>query len=237
MFDLGNTLVRLRLPELIYRDTLSSLGISKSLKEIREAVSETEKRVKKGSHRSPHSSTSREEHWHTYDSLVLQYLGISKGEKLIAEVQARWFDHEDCRKYPDVERTLNKGKQMGLRLGLISTAYVEDIRIILTKAGLDEKLFDIIVGADTTKDRKPHPAVFRFALARLQVKPQEALFVGDSLESDYRGAEKAGIHALLLQRRKANIPGIRDLKVICRLEMIFEYVNHSNHRMIRPFER
>jgi FMN phosphatase YigB (HAD superfamily) len=48
---------------------------------------------------------------------------------------------------------------------------------------------------------KPHPAIFRAVLERLEVEPQDAAMVGDSIEDDIDGAHAAGIErAFLLDR-------------------------------------
>ncbi len=45
---------------------------------------------------------------------------------------------------------------------------------------------------------KPNSTLFAAALARLQVSPQEAAMVGDSLNSDVRGARAVGLHSIWL---------------------------------------
>ena len=53
---------------------------------------------------------------------------------------------------------------------------------------------------------KPDPEIFGVALTALGVPPHRAAHVGDSLESDVRGAVRAGIHAVWLNRRGATRP-------------------------------
>lgn len=45
---------------------------------------------------------------------------------------------------------------------------------------------------------KPMPHIFRAALARLGVPPEEAVMVGDSLASDVQGAQAVGLHTIWL---------------------------------------
>jgi len=87
----------------------------------------------------------------------------------------------------------------GLKTAVISTAYKEDVHTIMEKAGPQERMFDLILGADSLEAMKPDPEAFRYALKKLGVKPREALFVGDDVEADYKAAEKAGIKAVLIQ--------------------------------------
>ncbi len=90
------------------------------------------------------------------------------------------------------------------------------------KAGLEKATFDIIVGVDTAQCMKPHPNIFRYALSRLNVRPEEAIFVGDSVEADYQGAENARLHALLIDRT-ANKQ--RGLNAIERLKEVPSQIN------------
>ena len=46
-----------------------------------------------------------------------------------------------------------------------------------------------------------------------KVKPEETLFVGDSIVADYRGAENVGMYALLVDRsEKQKESGLRTIK-------------------------
>jgi putative hydrolase of the HAD superfamily len=47
---------------------------------------------------------------------------------------------------------------------------------------------------------KPHPSIFAAALARVGVRPEEAVMVGDSVRQDIEGALGAGMRAILLHR-------------------------------------
>ena len=48
--------------------------------------------------------------------------------------------------------------------------------------------------------RKPHPSFFQAACAQLGLPPDKVLCVGDDPENDVRGAIRAGLSALLLDR-------------------------------------
>ncbi len=98
----------------------------------------------------------------------------------------------DCEAYPDAEETLVKLRRMGLKTGLVSTGYEADVYAILGKTGLRKELFDVIVRADTMGRAKPHPEDFRHALEKLGVEPEEALFIGDKVDDDYRGGRGSG---------------------------------------------
>jgi HAD superfamily hydrolase (TIGR01509 family) len=63
---------------------------------------------------------------------------------------------------------------------------------LLSHHGLDRILTTAVISIDF-KRRKPHPAIFHEALRRLEVAPDAALFIGDSLGDDVGGAQQAGI--------------------------------------------
>jgi 2-haloalkanoic acid dehalogenase type II len=222
LFDLGNTLVKTWVPELTYEKVLASLGIRRSVEEIRQALAKTEEEFKLHRYRLTYGKVSYKEYWDRWDSLVLKHLGVSENRRFVREIQIRWFDHADCALYPDVKQTLSKLKQKGLKIGLISTAYEEDIDAISKKAGLEIDLFDIVIGANTIKEEKPHPDVFKYALEKLNVKPEEALFIGDNIDADYKGAENVGIHAVLIQRTESKTSGLR---TITSLKDTFKHIN------------
>ena len=225
LFDLGNTLVKTWIPEVTYQNVLACLGIDRSIEEIRGAISRTEEEFKESTYRSRYGEVAYAEYWERWDAQFLTYLGISGDKNLAKEILVRWFDHADCVIYSDTRVTLNRLKQMGLKLGLISTAYEEDIDAILEKAGLAKGLFDVVVGANTVKKEKPHPDVFRHALGKLGVGPEEALFVGDHVDNDYKGARAVGMHALLIERECRSPDDTSDLERIRSLQEIFKFIN------------
>lgn len=94
----------------------------------------------------------------------MKNLNVAENEKITRDVQARCFDHIDREAYPDAKDVLFKLKQKGLKIGLTSTAYEEEITAILRKANLQTEPFHVIVGADTIKKPKPHPDFFRYTI-------------------------------------------------------------------------
>jgi putative hydrolase of the HAD superfamily len=226
LFDMGNTLVKYDIdsPEEIFHRVLASMGIIKSVDEIKRAFLDAAKEAKDLNILSLFGKIRCEEHWHKWDSLVLKHLCNAESSELAKVVQSKWFDHVDCTSYPEVKKVLSKLKQKNLKLGLISTAYEEEINIILRKANLEKEIFDIIVGVDTIKKAKPHPDVFQHALRKLKVRSEETLFIGDKLDADYKGAEKVGIRAILIKRAETNAKKTQGLRTITNLEEIFRYL-------------
>jgi len=218
LFDLGNTLVYMR-PEKTLQKILKANGIVKSIAEVKEAMIKGNREFDIEKHRN----LSAHEFYTQWNIVELKHLGITdkvKARKLAEEVDYQWFKFAKVYVYSDVLETLKKLKQLGLKLGLITGGYEEDIAEILPKAGF-ENFFDICVGVNTTGERKPHSSAFEFALKQLDVKPQETIFVGDQLEADYFGAKKVGMKALLIQREGKPVTGVR---TITSLKEIFDFL-------------
>jgi putative hydrolase of the HAD superfamily len=70
---------------------------------------------------------------------------------------------------------------------------------LLDGIGLAEQFGSIVVSA-IEETGKPDPEIFLRACARLNVLPEQALHIGDSLVEDFEGARAAGLRALLLDR-------------------------------------
>ena len=222
---MGGTLIRYDVVHggEIFQRILISLGISRSLDDIKTAFLNAEKEAKALNLLSSFGKMKREDYWNKWDSLVLKNLGIAEHVELGEIVQSKWFDFMDCTLYPEVKEGLAELQQRGLKLGLISTAYEEEIQFILEKANLEKTTFDIIVGVDTIKKVKPNPHIFKYGINKLDVRPEETIFVGDNVEADYKGAENAGIHALLINRTEKK--ELSDLKTITDLKGILSRIN------------
>ncbi len=74
-------------------------------------------------------------------------------------------------------------------------------------------LKDVISGMVISQEigaAKPDPAIFNAALRLLGIRPQDALMVGDGVNSDIRGANNAGIDACWVNPKGGALPeGVR----------------------------
>jgi putative hydrolase of the HAD superfamily len=85
-------------------------------------------------------------------------------------------------------------RRRGLKLALVSNAFDPGwlLHRDLEQTGLEERL-DFSVFSSEVGLRKPHPAIFERALSALGVEPANAIFVGDRLYEDVRGAGELGM--------------------------------------------
>jgi putative hydrolase of the HAD superfamily len=94
----------------------------------------------------------------------------------------------------DTHALLESLRDRGLKLGLVSNAFDPGwlLQRDLEQMGLAQRL-DFAVFSSEVGKRKPHPEIFRRALDSLGVEPERALFVGDRLYEDVRGAGELGM--------------------------------------------
>lgn len=101
---------------------------------------------------------------------------------------------------PDTEETLRRLHKT-YKLGIISNfAIPECVHKLLEKHGLS-KFFDVVIISAAVNKRKPSPEIFEEALRRLGTKAPEAVFVGDTMDADIKGAKSMGMKAILIGRR------------------------------------
>jgi HAD superfamily hydrolase (TIGR01549 family) len=224
LFDLGSTLATPWVLELTFQRILAFLEIDISLEGVGKVVAKTEKLLHAPEHASLYGKASCDEYWNLWRSLVVKNLGLHENVRLVEEIKARWHSYMECDAYPEVKETLRLLRERGLRIGLISAAYVKDVDAILEKANIRRESFDVIVGADTAARVKPHPEAFKYALGRLGAQSEEAIFVGNSIETDYEAAERAGIKAILIHRSENADTTLHGLRVIGRLDEVFKYL-------------
>ncbi len=99
----------------------------------------------------------------------------------------------------DTRAVLAQLAGQGRSLGVVSnTLWAPEVHDAdLARFGLLEYL-PVRVYSSQAGVVKPHPAIYRQALDRLDVAPAEAVFVGDKLAVDVAGPQKIGMRAVLV---------------------------------------
>jgi putative hydrolase of the HAD superfamily len=125
-------------------------------------------------------------------------------------------DPGSWRLYPETTPVLTQLRAQGLELGIISNF---DSRLFPVMRGLGiASLFDTVTISSLAQAAKPAPKIFQLALDKHAVDPGEAIHIGDSLRDDVEAAEKAGLHAVLLDREgKQQRTGVRSIRKLDEL--------------------
>lgn len=118
-------------------------------------------------------------------------------------LRIRFDTFVDCiRPTPGVDALLMRLRQR-YRVGLISNyPDGEAIRASVRRVGLGD-LLEIVVASGDVGSVKPAPIPFTTALDRLNIRPEEALYVGDNWLADIQGAKRLGMQAVLSRQFQA----------------------------------
>lgn len=200
LFDLGLTLIYTKSYSEIYKQILTNFKINVSLEDIIRAQKATEREFDT----STYDKNRRKEFWTEYNIALLEKLGIEKNKVFIAtQIDELWWRYSHVQIYPDVKPTFARLKAKGLKLGLVSNGFKQDIDHVLEELVLT-KWFDVIVCIDSCNCAKPNKEIFLYALDKLGLQPNEAIFIGDSILYDYEGALRVGIKPYLINREGKN---------------------------------
>lgn len=105
---------------------------------------------------------------------------------------------------PGAVETITALRERGLKIGLI-TVCSEDVPLVWEETSF-HGLFDAEVFSATCGLRKPDPRIYRLALDRLAVEPEEAVFVGDGANDELAGAERVGMRAVGVDSPGGELP-------------------------------
>jgi putative hydrolase of the HAD superfamily len=97
---------------------------------------------------------------------------------------------------PGVLETLQRLRLAGFGLAVISNRtkpYLEHLKALEL-----DGYFELVVAAGEVEAWKPEPGIFLHALQQMDLKPEEAIYVGDNYFADVVGARRAGMHPVLL---------------------------------------
>lgn len=106
----------------------------------------------------------------------------------------------NMRPYPHTVETILQLRTLGYRLGIVTDGLPVKQWEKLVRLGLDD-FFDTVVisGDEHVGFNKSDPKIFTIALDRVKALPSEAVMVGDKLNTDISGANKAGLVSVWLR--------------------------------------
>lgn len=111
------------------------------------------------------------------------------------------FYHEQYIPYPDTLECLQKLKQLGLNMAVLTNFRLPSINLTLEYSGIDPKFFDVLVSSSEISVRKPHPKAFLETANRLKLMPEHCYVIDDTVEH-IKSAAALGFKVVLIDRKK-----------------------------------
>lgn len=145
-----------------------------------------------------------EPHFNIRVSLTLKRLGYNYdvSSDIVKAATGEFCD--EFMKFVSIDKealSVLQGLHQQYRLGVISNfAVPECVDKLMKRHGL-EGLFEVVLVSGAVNRRKPSPDIFRKSLQIMRITAADAVFVGDTLDSDIDGAKSVGLKAVYIQRR------------------------------------
>lgn len=131
------------------------------------------------------------------DSLEHGHIGEAETEQALQLfMQAYAHNHRLTCVYPGVHDALAGLQAQGIAMAIITNKPERFVGPLLDDQGLGG-YFRWIIGGDTLAQQKPDPAALLRVMHLAEVRPEEALFVGDS-RNDVLAAKAAGVKCVAL---------------------------------------
>jgi putative hydrolase of the HAD superfamily len=203
-FDAGETLVHPHptFPDLFVQ-VLRREGFQVAAETVRDRVHVVFDRFKQAADTNELWTTSRERSrrfWYDVYGIFLRELGIPAGNGLIDIVYAEFTDLANYALFEDVVPALERLREAGLRLGVVSN-FEGWLERLLEELGVRD-FFEVRVVSGVEGLEKPDPRIFELAMRRARVSAAESVYVGDNPEFDVDPALAVGMFPVLIDRRE-----------------------------------
>lgn len=225
-FDFYNTLATYDPPrEKVYADIASEMGIKAEAKAFFKSLSAADIYYRNEDSRWRIDERPPEDKiafYSDYATRIFSGAGVKINQDMALQVLAKIRGYNwRFERYEDTLPTLQELEKRGLIIGLISNV-VRDMEAIYQELGIQPYLSFKVTSAEVGCD-KPQPEIFLAALSKAQVKPEEAIHIGDQYEADVLGAQGVGMKGVLIDRNN-HFPEITDCPRIRSLSEIIGYV-------------
>lgn len=206
-FDAGDTLLTIPEAQLIMVNYLAERSVHASEEEVGKVLREAFDQFYIQKHRNPEALCSPEAErrfWMKLYRYVIQRLGAEESltedeiHQCCHELFDLYMEPEHYVVFEDVEPTLRRLREAGIRVGLISN-FASELRVILQAKGLLDYFDPLIISADVGVE-KPNPAIFRMALEQSGLDAGDVLYVGDHETNDIWAPEQIGMDAVRILR-------------------------------------
>ena len=105
----------------------------------------------------------------------------------------------------DAHELLTAAKERGLSVVVLTNGLTQTQQDKLAACGLTSHIDHLITSHDAGV-KKPDARIFKLALERLNIGPEDAVMIGDSWDADIVGAHGVGLKAFWLNRGRMSCP-------------------------------
>lgn len=173
-----------------------------------------------GLDRYQHLKGREEEWWGEFLRRVLARLGHpAPWRPVLAELYQAFSEPSLWFVFPEVRAVLETFRRQGVPMAVVSN-WDSRLPELLDRLELTPYFASVHVSALEGME-KPAPEIFLRAAAQLGVAPHACLHAGDSPLDDYRGAESAGMRAVLVDRLGLFHNGYRRIRDLAGLYDFF----------------
>jgi HAD superfamily hydrolase (TIGR01509 family) len=139
--------------------------------------------------------------WRSYLSKIFWRLKVKVNEEALNTIVGL-LESKPYQLYPDAAGAVIKAKESGFKTAIVTTiAYFQFKKAIQPI----RNYFDFIMTGYEAGCDKTNPKMYRKVLEILNVKPEEAVMIGDDVPIDIILPKKLGINAILLNREGKNV--------------------------------
>lgn len=124
---------------------------------------------------------------------MLRAIIFDLGNTLIRQDDGRAFPHAI-----EVLTQLKNQYKLAIISNVLPTTTADVVHELLREAQLFD-FFDVIVVSSEVEISKPDPRIFEIALDELDVKPEEAVMIGNTISTDIFGGNRVGMKTVLIQ--------------------------------------
>ncbi len=201
-FDLGGTLIDMSVSrESVWTETLSRHGADVEVETLTRTLRKADRDLDEAF--ADIRGMDEGAFWKIYDAEVVRSLGLEiDPEEIEADLSASFDkimpDESLWKDYPDTKPTLDDLAGRDIEVGLISNA-TDLARRVLRRLDM-EKYFDPIIISSEIGHRKPEREIFDIALNEAGAAPSRTLYIGDKYAVDVKGANRAGMNTVLIDR-------------------------------------
>jgi len=162
--------------------------------------------------------------WHSYFSRIFWRLKVKVNEETLNTIVGL-LEGKPYQLYPDAAEAVIEAKESEFKTAIVTTiAYFQFKKAVQPI----RNCFDFVTTGCEAGCDKTNPKMYRKVLEILNVRPEEAVMIGDDVTIDIILPKKLGINAILLNREGKNVE-------CSRADAVINSLNEAVETIIRKF--